>query len=67
MKPSVWTTEERGMLFRSRTPTPVEVRNAIRHAREVLSIGRSPTVVILRRELEALVAIAADTKPKGVR
>lgn len=62
MSSAIWSTQEHGMLFRARTPTPVEVRNAIRHASEVLSIGRSPTVVILRRELEALVEAAKAAK-----
>lgn len=58
MTSTIWTTREPDRLFPPRDPEPRSIANAVKHAREVLSIGRTPTVVILRRELEILVEAA---------
>lgn len=65
MKTTIWTTRERGTLFPPPRPTPAAVAAALKHARQVLSLDRTPTVVILRRELEVLVEAARAAKEQS--
>lgn len=65
MTSAIWSRRERGTLFPPPEPTPAAVAAALKHARQVLSLDRTPTVVILRRELEVLVEAAKAAKEQA--
>ena len=62
MKGTIWSQRVVDALFPPPPPEPKSVANALKHARQVLSFDRTPTVVILRRELETLVEAAQAAK-----
>lgn len=61
-----WTTERKGQLFPAGAPEPAQVAASVAATRQLLALdGRaSPTVIVLRRDVEVLLA-AADAKEKG--
>lgn len=62
MKETIWSTRKRGVLFPTPKPTPSMVAAAVKNARQVLAFDLTPTVLILRRDLEILIEAAQAAK-----